>query len=88
MKRNELERNCSNLNSCIYALYSQTDKPTEVAPSLEEEEKAKPASLLQQSRVDYYGSLSDTCSDGLSTNIPMDCLKVNTYNCDNYNWIE
>uniref|UniRef100_A0A3P8UP20 Espin like n=1 Tax=Cynoglossus semilaevis TaxID=244447 RepID=A0A3P8UP20_CYNSE len=59
----------------LRAMETNTDKPTEVAPSLEEEEKAKPASLLQQSRVDYYGSLSDTCSDGLSTNIPMDCLK-------------
>ncbi|XP_058495103.1 espin-like protein [Solea solea] len=47
----------------------------EIITSVEEGEKVKPPVLLQQSRKDYYGSLSDTRSDSCSTNTPMDSLK-------------
>ncbi|KAM7410536.1 hypothetical protein PAMA_001800 [Pampus argenteus] len=51
------------------------DKPIEVIAPVEGEVKVKPAVVLQRSREDYYGCLSDTCSDGHSSNTPMDSLK-------------
>ncbi|XP_022056969.2 espin-like protein [Acanthochromis polyacanthus] len=55
---------------------SCADKPIEViAPVEEEEVKLKPAVVLQRSREDYYGSLSDTCMDSHSSNTHMDSLK-------------
>ncbi|XP_047198794.1 espin-like protein isoform X2 [Hippoglossus stenolepis] len=53
----------------------QTDTLIEVIPPVGEEEKVKSTVLLQRSRDDYYGSLSDTCSDSHSSNTPMDSLK-------------
>ncbi|XP_070688781.1 espin-like protein [Pempheris klunzingeri] len=54
---------------------SCTDKPIEVTAPVEEEVKVKPTVLLQRSREDYYGSLSDTCRDSYSSNTLMDSLK-------------
>ncbi|XP_067453920.1 espin-like protein isoform X1 [Thunnus thynnus] len=51
------------------------DKPIEVITPVEEEVKVKPAVVLQRSREDYYGCLSDTCSDSHSGNTRMDSLK-------------
>ncbi|XP_062251376.1 espin-like protein [Platichthys flesus] len=53
----------------------QTDTLIEVVPPVGEEEKVKSTVLLQRSRDDYYGSLSDTGSDSHSSNTPMDSLK-------------
>ncbi|KAM9357645.1 espin-like protein [Symphorus nematophorus] len=50
------------------------DKTIEVTAPVEEEVKVKPA-VLQCSREDYYGCLSDTCGDSYSSNTPMDSLK-------------
>ncbi|XP_023120745.2 espin-like protein [Amphiprion ocellaris] len=50
-------------------------KPIEVIVPVEEEVKLKPAVVLQRSREDYYGSLSDTCMDSHSSNTHMDSLK-------------
>lgn len=58
---------------CLQA-YS-VDKPIEV-PTPAEEVKVKPALVLPHSREDYYGSLSDTCTDSHSSNSHMDSLKV------------
>nr|XP_046248129.1 espin-like protein [Scatophagus argus] len=51
------------------------DKPIEVTAPVEEEVTVKPAVLLQSSRDDYYGCLSDTCRDAYSSNTTMDSLK-------------
>ncbi|GLD65418.1 espin-like protein [Lates japonicus] len=51
------------------------DKPIEVISPVEEEEKIKLPVLLQHSREDYYGCLSDTCRDSHSSNTLMDSLK-------------
>ncbi|XP_040896682.1 espin-like protein [Toxotes jaculatrix] len=51
------------------------DKPIEVISPVEEGEKAKPTVLLQRGRQDYYGCLSDTCSDSHSSDTRMDSLK-------------
>ncbi|XP_018525339.1 espin-like protein [Lates calcarifer] len=51
------------------------DKPIEIISRVEEEEKVKPPVLLQHSREDYYGCLSDTCRDSHSSNTLMDSLK-------------
>nr|XP_019936348.1 PREDICTED: espin-like protein [Paralichthys olivaceus] len=53
----------------------QTDTLIEVIPPVGEEEKVKSTVLLQRSKDDYYGSLSDTCSDSHSSNTHMDSLK-------------
>ncbi|XP_078116015.1 espin-like protein [Sander vitreus] len=52
-----------------------TDNPIEVIAPVEEEVKIKPAVLLQCSREDYYGCLSDTCTDTYGGNPTMDSLK-------------
>ncbi|XP_045906656.1 espin-like protein [Micropterus dolomieu] len=51
------------------------DKPIEVIAPAEEGVKVKPAVLLQCSREDYYGCLSNTCRDSYSSNTLMDSLK-------------
>ncbi|XP_053178623.1 espin-like protein [Scomber japonicus] len=51
------------------------DKPIGVISPVEEKVKVKPAVVLQRSREDYYGCLSDTCSDTRSSKTPMDSLK-------------
>ncbi|GAA6217749.1 espin-like protein [Lates japonicus] len=51
------------------------DKPIEIISPVEEEEKIKLPVLLQHSREDYYGCLSDTCRDSHSSNTLMDSLK-------------
>ncbi|XP_076578992.1 espin-like protein [Chaetodon auriga] len=50
-------------------------KPIEVTAPVQEEVKVKPAVLLQCSREDYYGCLSDTCRHSYSSDTPMDSLK-------------
>lgn len=55
---------------------ARADKPAELISSVEEELKSKPAVVLQRSREDYYGSLSNTCRDSHSSDTPMDRLKV------------
>nr|XP_020465576.1 espin-like protein isoform X2 [Monopterus albus] len=52
-----------------------TDRPTDVTNPVEEEVKVKLAVCLQHNREDYYGSLSDTCRNGHSSNTHMDSLK-------------
>ncbi|KAA8589759.1 hypothetical protein FQN60_013124 [Etheostoma spectabile] len=51
------------------------DNPIEVISPVEEELKIKPAVLLQCSREDYYGCLSDICRDSYGSNTTMDTLK-------------
>ncbi|XP_041647746.1 espin-like protein [Cheilinus undulatus] len=51
------------------------DQNIELIPPAEEELKVKPAVLLQKNREDYYGSLSDTCRGGCTSDSPMDSLK-------------
>ncbi|XP_028443767.1 espin [Perca flavescens] len=50
------------------------DNPIEVIAPVEEV-KIKPAVLLQCSREDYYGCLSDTCTDTYDSKPTMDSLK-------------
>ncbi|KAG7228679.1 hypothetical protein INR49_008455, partial [Caranx melampygus] len=53
----------------------ETEKPSEVISPVEAGERVKPTVLLQRSREDYYGCLTDTCADSHSSDTPMDRLK-------------
>ncbi|XP_029286107.1 LOW QUALITY PROTEIN: espin-like protein [Cottoperca gobio] len=66
---------CARYLSAMEKNTACADKPIEVIAPVEEEVKVKPAVLLQCSREDYYGSLSDTYRDSYSSNTPMDSLK-------------
>ncbi|KAI9542515.1 hypothetical protein NQZ68_019197 [Dissostichus eleginoides] len=63
----------------LFKVKTACAEPTQERAPVEEEEeeevKVKPAVVLQCSREDYYGSLSDPCRDSYSNNTPMDSLK-------------